>query len=1102
MQFNNPFGNPFGNPFRSSYDTSPALPPYQNNLWRLQAAGVQPPEPSNRGLLNWVARAFQAFDTKTRNPIVTGLDTLAQEGDIGRALEDAWKAFKGEKIVHGADLMETLGVKNPWLKFAGGFAADVLLDPVTWLGGWGTVTRPAKEGLTSAWKGVMSKGTEKLGVEGAKEALKQTTKHYGDDLVRALTKQAVEKGINQNVAKEIINTSVREATKRGFTRGAAQEFATAMLEKSAKEGINKEIIAKTAKAFAKGSQKPLDVVGNYLAQKISDPAFKLGEKLGGVGPIGEAAVSLNDWLGNTFLGRHFPKVLPAGIMEHMADYNAAKLQLQQLKGSEEFSKILNKLGDKADNLDEILKAASSEAFNSKEKKLLKDYVGLTEFVSKNPYQEFVQQASKTPIKLIDEAVQKLRGKYVDIQLEAEKSLFKNLPKEDAEFLADAIEAPVDYVHNYLKSSKMNKELADLVYDATTREATYNKLKLMLKDKTLDSATRQKIAVALDVADTAASKLDDMIKSYATDDKHLKLLNKAKDSYFKTMQKLADKAGIPMEQRLRYYVPHIYDNPKALSKVSVDFVGRHPEVRNVLGTYNPYAQERIIPTLKEAEELGLKPRKDLFELQHRYAKQAAQTSVRKDLISSLIESGNIRPMNEVASGAWVKDTAALGIPELKGMAIHKETYDLLKQLDGVLTNNKELKSFGRVWDKVQNIWKTSVTAMRPSWYVKNTIGDVFNNYLAGVKDPSRYKVAYDIMSGNVDSASKYLANKLPKESISALKSMLGKDEVKDIKNTAELVSRVFEKNVGEKWGLTLGGPVWGSAEEVAKLRGESTGLLSKARDTAEQFRKNAQMALFIDGLIKGKSPKAAADLVKAAQFDYSDLTKVEKGIRRLVPFYTFTRKNLAFQLQTLLEHPERLKRVSDLQENLAAAHGFDMENMTEYQRMRALPIGEDKYLNLELPWSTLTQVTDPHALVNMLSPLIKTPIELATNRSMFSGQPIQTAPELGTNWQEVMSYLFDQFGATRELSGAIAAAGQTGDYMKQQERTTMPQLGSDSDNPLIRLLGAIGYPVVRGYDAAKAKEYREKQYQRQLAALIQALQSQGYNVPTVREIRRR
>jgi hypothetical protein len=41
-----------------------------------------------------------------------------------------------------------------------------------------------------------------------------------------------------------------------------------MLEKSAKEGINKEIIAKTAKAFAKGSQKPLDVVGNYLAQKF------------------------------------------------------------------------------------------------------------------------------------------------------------------------------------------------------------------------------------------------------------------------------------------------------------------------------------------------------------------------------------------------------------------------------------------------------------------------------------------------------------------------------------------------------------------------------------------------------------------------------------------------------------------------------------------------------------------------------------------------------------------------------------------------------------------------------------------------------------------
>ena len=68
---------------------------------------------------------------------------------------DVWdemgKALNGEDRVEGADILEELGVDNKWGQMLGGFAVDMLLDPLTYLTlGYGAAAKAGGKGLLSA----------------------------------------------------------------------------------------------------------------------------------------------------------------------------------------------------------------------------------------------------------------------------------------------------------------------------------------------------------------------------------------------------------------------------------------------------------------------------------------------------------------------------------------------------------------------------------------------------------------------------------------------------------------------------------------------------------------------------------------------------------------------------------------------------------------------------------------------------------------------------------------------------------------------------------------------------------------------------------------
>lgn len=175
--------------------------------------------------------------------------------------------------------------------------------------------------------------------------------------------------------------------------------------------------------------------------------------------------------------------------------------------------------------------------------------------------------------------------------------------------------------------------------------------------------------------------------------------------------------------------------------------------------------------------------------------------------------------------------------------------------------------------------------------------------------------------------------------------------------------------------------------------------AKANQNVE-FVNRVPMYLYLKK--QGWSPAAAAEKVKELHFDYSDLSPFEKNVaKRLVPFYTFTRKMAPLTAKTLIAKPGGAMA----QTIRAANKGRDTEGMTpDYvAETLSIPLGQspdggNRYLTgfgmaHEDPLSFLGGGFRGAGLeaLSRTNPLIKGPLEMATGQSFFQRGPLGGRP---------------------------------------------------------------------------------------------------------------
>lgn len=177
----------------------------------------------------------------------------------------------------------------------------------------------------------------------------------------------------------------------------------------------------------------------------------------------------------------------------------------------------------------------------------------------------------------------------------------------------------------------------------------------------------------------------------------------------------------------------------------------------------------------------------------------------------------------------------------------------------------------------------------------------------------------------------------------------------------------------------------------------------AQKTENTFRFNH----FINELQQGSTIEDAIESVAMHFYDYGDLSRFEqKYMRKIFPFWTFWRKNLEANARYLVTNigyvNTPLKAANELNQMTEGEEGtFPMEWLSNERQQWLANQGpfrtpwNKKIGTMQgiLPQADVGNIVSPkdafETLLGMISPVAKTPYELATNKDSFTGREIST-----------------------------------------------------------------------------------------------------------------
>ncbi len=394
-------------------------------------------------------------------------------------------------------------------------------------------------------------------------------------------------------------------------------------------------------------------------------------------------------------------------------------------------------------------------------------------------------------------------------------------------------------------------------------------------------------------------------------------------------------------------------------------------------------------IKELEDSGNLSQATIYDINKAYG----ETVFSSDL-PSLIAIQGMRTAKVVGGDTMFKSMAKLGktkpktvkgvdyvestAPELAGKYFHP---DVAKHIDATkkfLVDGNSDSEFIKNFNKIQNIWKSTATywPTNLAFFSRNTIGNIWQNSLAGVNNPLDYARALKIQfqGTKLNKADEKLMKEYNEQGLMRVGHLSG-----DIKRSIE--NQIM------------------SAFDILKKKKNPYEVMNKVGgQLGDAVETNAKLAHFIAKRKEGLSPFDAGQSVKKHLFDYEDLTEVErKYLKTFMPFYTFTRKNFPLQFEALIKTPSKQTKLVKLKNNVEVLQGDDETShiLPEWLK-NAAPVyvgtkdGKVRYIKLEgfLPVSDIGKITEPaQEMLNMLSPVLKAPVEQISNYNFFFGRPL-------------------------------------------------------------------------------------------------------------------
>lgn len=436
----------------------------------------------------------------------------------------------------------------------------------------------------------------------------------------------------------------------------------------------------------------------------------------------------------------------------------------------------------------------------------------------------------------------------------------------------------------------------------------------------------------------------------------------------------------------------------------------------------------------------------------------------------------------------------------------------------------VSSFGKTMDAWNRLWKSYATVpiiTGTGFHTKNTIGNMFNNHLAGVgtyaygeagqiqKDIWQAKRAHpDLSVPDALAANGVDGDRIAKVELALENQVLEEGFFNtDLTGKAELAiegkrgkgqwlkSKFNPKNPEQMWGVPTG------------------------RKVGEHIEDNARLAHFISKLDETGDAAQAAASVRKYLFDYGDLTPFEREVgKRVHAFYTFTRKNTPLQFEELVRNPAAVNRLAALEQaTLGGGEGSAGKDVPSFMNDIGGPMGRQQaglltgnkngvVGNIDTPLDAASKTVDPllflagkrsamdtaQGVLGNVSggpaTAVKTAFEEATGRSSFTGGSLV---DLEGNRRE-NKYL----RAADLFIPAISKGSRTLPALKNLATGDPGGKTADSNRLIvIKALTGLGAKEV----TPEMQKLARNEKLRSLRDIIDALKKANVDVPTIEEL---
>lgn len=474
----------------------------------------------------------------------------------------------------------------------------------------------------------------------------------------------------------------------------------------------------------------------------------------------------------------------------------------------------------------------------------------------------------------------------------------------------------------------------------------------------------------------------------------------------------------------------------LRKIGSSFQFTKGKVTDELGEVTSYGNG--IDWLKSWEAHKPLPKEEPLELISKLQVATEKVSKRYALLDEVANRFGT-PLRQGANQYKAAD------PRLAGHYFTKESVAQINRMNEALKNAYNPKDpWVKQLDRVISTWKSGVTIYAPSHHIRNLIGDTWLSWIAGVNSPRPYLAARQVLQSQRKAYGDSLASTARLVNPEAEAAALARPGHKVVTTRAGIPLTADQIYISaHRRGLLL------SARQVEDVYGEP--LMPKiagghvqgfARGATELREHYVRLAHYIDHISKSKNPNLkqvfdeAAHTVRKWHPDGMDLTNFERRyMRRIFPFYSWVRKAFPLVMEAMVMKPGKIVAAPKTVEAIQAAVGIEATRADPFpadqmfpswlkekgigpiaatngplgflaamsrqgvDKDTGQPIGGYSILNPSNPMidmvSQFAGAGNPRAPLqgvgSALNPLAKIPIELTTDKQLFTDVPVSYDP---------------------------------------------------------------------------------------------------------------